>query len=133
MNIDEFEKMLEADELNDQPYMKPVQYAKLRGLYPQQVYGWMRNGTLTSKRCDCGSRVIEVYEADELLRAKGKLPPVLITGDEDEAYECPICESMGAPTDHEPYDDPKVGDQFHGQYDPEHPEEIYAYAEREGS
>jgi hypothetical protein len=87
MNIDDFEKMLEGDELNDQPFMRPVQYAKLRGLYPQQIYGWMRNGTLEWKLCDCGHKVIEVNVADELLRSKGKLPPTLVTGDEDEDGE----------------------------------------------
>jgi hypothetical protein len=87
MNIDEFIAQLEKDETGDQKYMKPVQYAKLRGLYPQQIYGWMKNGTLTSMHCDCGSRVIEVEEADELLRSKGKLSPR--SEDEDPGDEDP--------------------------------------------
>ena len=39
---------------------------------------------------------------------------------------CAICSAVGKPVDHPLYDNPQVGDQFHGQYDPDHPERIDA-------
>jgi hypothetical protein len=89
----------------------------------------MRSGTLTSKHCDCGHRVIEVAEADELLRAKGKLPPITMQA----PIVCEVCDVLGIDPDHKQYDNPQMGDEFHGQYDPEHPEELDAYAQRQGS
>lgn len=119
MNLDELESQIREDELADAVWMRPVKYARWRGIYPQQVYGWIRQGQIEWKWCDCGNKVISVEAADSKLRAAGKLSPK-----EEPDYVCPVCEQMDAPTDHDYYDNPQEGDQFHGQYDPEHPEEI---------
>ena len=75
MNADDIIKDMMAFDNEGSEWMSPVQYAKIRPVHAPQVYGWMKNGTLEWKYCDCGRRVINVEEADELLRSKGKLPP----------------------------------------------------------
>ncbi|MGA2412681.1 MAG: hypothetical protein ABSG46_20150 [Candidatus Binataceae bacterium] len=89
MNIDEYLRQVEEDERGDQEWMRPVQYAKHRGLYPQQIYAWMRKGIIEWKICDCGAKVIRVADVDELLRSKGKLQPEDDSGEnEDDDAEC---------------------------------------------
>jgi hypothetical protein len=39
--------------------------------------------------------------------------------------ECPVCAALGIEHDHVLYDNPELGDQYHGQYDPAHPELIH--------
>ena len=75
MNTDELLEQMRLDDMSDQEFMTPVQYSKIRPIRPQQIYAWIRNETLSWKRCDCGRKVIRVEEADELLRSKGKLQP----------------------------------------------------------
>jgi hypothetical protein len=74
-NIDELIADMAAFDNEGATYMTPIQYSKIRPILAPQVYGWMRTGKLDWKYCDCGRRVIEVAEADDLMRAKGKLPP----------------------------------------------------------
>lgn len=76
MNIDEVLKDMEAFDNEGAKFMTPIQYSKVRPVQGPQVYGWMRSGALSWKRCDCGRRVINVEEADELMRSKGRLAPV---------------------------------------------------------
>lgn len=45
--------------------LPPIQYAKLRGLYPQKVYAAIRAGKVEAKPCDCGRKVVIVAEADK--------------------------------------------------------------------
>jgi hypothetical protein len=40
------------------------------------------------------------------------------------ATDCPVCKELGIEPDHAPYAGPRLGDDFHGQYDPEHPEDV---------
>lgn len=75
MGIDDLIKQIEEDELADAAElgtMKPTRYAKLRGLYPQQIYAAIRNNKLKSSICACGSKVINVEEADILFRVKNE-------------------------------------------------------------
>lgn len=74
-NADDVIRDMMAFDNEGSEFMTPVQYAKIRPVYAPQVYGWMKNGTLPWKYCDCGRKVINVEQADELLRTKGKLQP----------------------------------------------------------
>src|SRR6185437_10509575 len=40
------------------------------------------------------------------------------------ATSCPVCAELGLEPDHPDYPEPAPGDTWHGQYDPEHPEQI---------
>lgn len=77
MNIDDFLRDVEAFDREGAEFMTPVQYAKVRPVQAPQVYGWIRTGKITWKHCECGRKVINVQEVDDLLRSKGKLPPAL--------------------------------------------------------
>lgn len=66
--IDDVIAKMMKDELEDAKRLKPIQYAKLRGLYPQRVYKAIRNRKLEVITCDCGSKVIEVAVADEVFK-----------------------------------------------------------------
>ena len=48
--------------------LPPIQYSKLRGLYPQKVYAALRGGRLEWETCDCGRRVVSVDKADRLFK-----------------------------------------------------------------
>lgn len=37
---------------------------------------------------------------------------------------CSVCEELGIESDHPEYPNPELGDDYHGQYDPEHPEDV---------
>lgn len=75
MNIDEFEKELAAFENEGPEFLSPCSYAKIRSISGPQVYQWIRSKQLSWKYCECGRKVINVTEADNLMRLKGKLPP----------------------------------------------------------
>ena len=81
MNADDLIREMQAFEQEGAAFMTPVQYSKIRPIRSPQLYAYMRKGALAWKRCDCGRRVISVDEADELLRSKGKLPPI---GEDDD-------------------------------------------------
>lgn len=84
-NIDDILKDMEAFDREGAEFMTPVQYSKIRPVQAPQIYGWLNKGVLNWKRCDCGRKVINVQEADDLLRSKGKLPPLVGEGsDSDE-------------------------------------------------
>jgi hypothetical protein len=75
VNTDELLAQIEADEAADradvQTVMAPVDYARARGIKPQMVYYYLRTGKLTSSHCECGRRVIDIQEADDIFR-KGR-------------------------------------------------------------
>ena len=73
-NIDDFIRRLEQDDKESQRLITPVAYGKLRGIAPQQIYYHIRTKKLETEVCDCGRRCIRIEDADELLRALGKLP-----------------------------------------------------------
>lgn len=74
MGIDDFLKRVqedeEADKLETQTHATPIEYARSRGMAPQRVYYHLRNNRLASSTCQCGRRVIDMAEADELFDIK---------------------------------------------------------------
>jgi hypothetical protein len=54
----------QADEVG---YLTPREFAKLKGKQPQQVYTWIRKGTIESEKCKCGKTIIDVKKAEEAL------------------------------------------------------------------
>jgi hypothetical protein len=74
MNTDELFAQMEEDEradrLEEQTLATPIDYARTRGIRPQQVYYHLRQGHLNWHTCSCGRRVISIQEADKLLGVK---------------------------------------------------------------
>ena len=66
--IDDAIKNMELDDLEGATKLPPIQYAKLRGIYPQKVYGALRNHKLQWSTCECGRKVVVVEEADEYFK-----------------------------------------------------------------
>lgn len=70
MGIDDFLKAIQEDEQHDrvatQTKATPIDYARSRGIAPQKVYKSLRLGKLQWHGCECGRRVIDIAEADEL-------------------------------------------------------------------
>ena len=73
---DELLRMIEEDERADASILPPVQYARMRGIYPQRVYAALRNKKLETVWCPCGRRCIDVQTADEVFGfgVKANLP-----------------------------------------------------------
>jgi hypothetical protein len=71
VNLDDLIKQMQDDEESDRINVSglatPINYARSRGIRPQKVYGWIRQGKLETEECPCGRRVINVDEADKLL------------------------------------------------------------------
>jgi predicted transcriptional regulator len=66
-------EMLEDDKFDHAATrMTPRQYAKTHGIEPQTIYYYLRgqNPRLKAYRCECGNRLIDVAEADALLKAQ---------------------------------------------------------------
>jgi hypothetical protein len=70
MNIDEFIRRAEEDDLADAKYITPVNYAKVRPVSSPQIYQLLRRGKLAKHRCACGRTVIEIAEADAYFGAR---------------------------------------------------------------
>lgn len=74
MGIDDFLKQVqqddEEDRLAEQTHATPIEYARSRSIAPQRVYYYLRNKKLASSTCQCGRRVIDMAEADELFGFK---------------------------------------------------------------
>lgn len=66
--IDDAIREMEKDDLEGATKLPPIQYAKLRSIYPQKVYTALRNRKLEWSKCECGRRVIVVEEADALFK-----------------------------------------------------------------
>lgn len=66
--IDDVIAQMMKDEYEDAEQLKPIQYAKLRGLYPQRVYKAIRDRKLEVISCLCGSKVINVDAADKVFK-----------------------------------------------------------------
>jgi hypothetical protein len=74
MNLDELLAQIEEDERKDATLLPPIQYAKMRGLYPQRVYKAIRNDRERTiwKTCECGRLVVIVDAADKALGFKSE-------------------------------------------------------------
>lgn len=77
-NTDDFLARVAADELadkleaaaNGQIKMSVREYAIARGLQPQLVYYYVRQGYIQTEDCICGRLVIDVKSADTYLSEK---------------------------------------------------------------
>jgi hypothetical protein len=78
-NTDDLIRRIEADELADKldaardgtAKMSVREYAKVKGLEPQLVYYYIRNGKIDQEHCPCcGRKVIDVKSADEFFRQR---------------------------------------------------------------
>jgi hypothetical protein len=56
------------DDFEGATKLPPIQYAKMRGLYPQKVYAAIRNHKLEAVHCDCGRRVVVIEDADKFFK-----------------------------------------------------------------
>jgi hypothetical protein len=68
MNTDELFAQMMQDELEDAKKLRPIEYAKLRGLYAQHVYRYIRQGKLPVEVCQCGRKVVDIEVADEVFK-----------------------------------------------------------------
>lgn len=68
MGIDDFIREAEEDERADATKLPVIEYAKLRGLYPQKVYAAIRARKLVQHWCECGRKVVLIEEADEYFK-----------------------------------------------------------------
>lgn len=66
--IDELLKEMQREDLEGATKLPPIQYAKLRSIYPQKVYAAIRNRKLEPTKCECGRKVVVVEEADEYFK-----------------------------------------------------------------
>ena len=86
---DEFQalKAISIEELKEQAnevgYLTPREYAKLRNVRPQQVYGWIRKGVIQSERCKCGRTIIHVLSANKALAKKARDLGRIVPDDDD--------------------------------------------------
>lgn len=79
-NIDETLRQIEADELADMHElaaegiikMTPREYAKSKGLQPQLVYYYIRQGDIKTESCQCGRNVIDVASANAFFAERDK-------------------------------------------------------------
>lgn len=62
--IDDAIRAMETD-VEGATLLPPIQYAKLRGIYPQKVYKALRGKRLDVAICQCGRRCVSIEEADE--------------------------------------------------------------------
>jgi hypothetical protein len=87
-SIDDFIRQAEEDELKDATKLPPIQYAKLRGIYPQKVYAAIRSRKLEQRNCDCGRKIVVVKEADEYFKLGAyAAQPAVSNASEEEASD----------------------------------------------
>jgi hypothetical protein len=67
-DIDEALEKMFLDDLEDAERLRPIDYAKFRGMYPQKVYKAIRDKRLETEWCACGHKVVNVAEADKLFK-----------------------------------------------------------------
>ncbi len=65
---------LELEDIKEQARvvgkLTPIEFARMNGIAPQQVYGWIRKGDLETEYCICGRKVLDVATAQEVLKTK---------------------------------------------------------------
>jgi hypothetical protein len=81
--IDDFIRQAEEDERSDATKLPVIQYAKMRGMYPQKVYAVIRKGKLKEHWCDCGRKVVIIEEADEYFKL-GRFREASVSEEEEE-------------------------------------------------
>ena len=69
-------KSISVEELEEQAeeidYLTPREFAKLLGIFPQQVYSHIRKGVYEAERCKCGRVVICVSKAKQALARRDR-------------------------------------------------------------
>jgi hypothetical protein len=84
-------KSTTVEELQEQAdetgYLTPREFAKLRGVHAQQVYGWIRKGLFSSEKCKCGRTIVNVKEAVEALERRARELGRIIDTSTDEERE----------------------------------------------
>jgi len=61
--------------------MTVIEYARERGLQPQNLYYHVRVGNIKQENCICGRKVIDVASADAFLKEKAAKKEVRDDGD----------------------------------------------------
>ena len=78
-NTDDLRKAIEEDERRDQLELAAAgkikmsvrEYAKARGIQPQNVYYYVRKGSIKQEPCgECGRKVINIEQADAIFAPK---------------------------------------------------------------
>jgi hypothetical protein len=70
MSLDDLFDKFEQDDLEGAEKLSPRDYAKLRGMAPQMVYYYIRNGVVDTETCICGKRVVDVSATDEAIQTR---------------------------------------------------------------
>jgi hypothetical protein len=91
-NADEFIRQVQRDELEDQEWMTPVAYSKVRPISSPQIYQLHRNHKLKDEDgedlleyCRCGRRVLNVRKADIFFSQRRPDWPVKPKEEEEDA------------------------------------------------
>lgn len=76
-NTDEFFERMEAEDAIDAAQagltkLTPREYAKAKGLQPQLVYYYIRQGKILKETCVCGRTVVDIESADKFLESKAQ-------------------------------------------------------------
>lgn len=62
---------LELEDIKEQAQLvgklTPIEFARLNGMAPQQIYGWIRRGWLKTEHCICGRKVLDVKTAQAIV------------------------------------------------------------------
>jgi hypothetical protein len=78
--------------------LTPIEYGRLRGIKPQLVYYYIRNGKIELEWCICGRRVVDVEASDKALQTQTrKRREVLDTRSDAERHGL---EMQDVPSDH---------------------------------
>jgi predicted site-specific integrase-resolvase len=80
-NTDELIQQMMDDELRDQMEllgkMTPREFAKLKGMAPQQIYYYIRAGKIEVEKCICGRHVIDTEKANTFLTSRKQRGQIL--------------------------------------------------------
>jgi hypothetical protein len=91
--IDEKEslKAISVEELKEQAeeedYLTPREFAKLMGVFPQQVYTWIRKGVFQAEKCKCGRTVVCVSAAQAAINKKARELGKFVDPKDDPRYQ----------------------------------------------
>jgi hypothetical protein len=84
-------KSISVEELQEQAdeidFLTPREFAKLRGVRPQQVYKWIRDGVIEAERCKCSRTVVCVSKAQAVLNRRARELGNLIDPTDDPRHD----------------------------------------------
>lgn len=70
MSLDDLFDQMDHDELADATHLSPIEFARLKGMQPQLVYYYIRQGVVTVERCKCGRKVIDVEASAKAIQTR---------------------------------------------------------------